>query len=112
MQVALLRGLTRQVHEGSELRGGFIEEANRSLKGCEAMQVHESGEGRGSTNVQIKHLRQASGNHVIRFCCALWVYNCTGMPIAMQQVRPWSRDRRPSASVNIHTPEAPGFQIQ
>ena len=50
-------------------------------------QVHESGEGRGSSSVRVKHLRQASGNHAIRFCCALWVYNCTGLPIALQQAR-------------------------
>lgn len=63
------------------------------------MQVHESGEGRGSTTVRVKHLRQAGGNHVIRFCCALWVYNCTGLPIALQQARPCLRSRNPPASV-------------
>ena len=49
-------------------------------------QVHESGEGRGSTDVRVKHVVEAAGNHVVRFCCALWVYNCTGLPIALQQV--------------------------
>ena len=48
--------------------------------------MHESGEGRGSTDVRVKHIVEAAGNHVIRFCCALWVYNCTGLPIALQQV--------------------------
>jgi len=49
-------------------------------------QVHESGEGRGSTDVRVKHVVEPAGNHVIRFCCALWVFNCTGLPIALQQV--------------------------
>ena len=53
---------------------------------CLRTQVHESGEGRGSTDVRVKHVVEAAGNHVIRFCCALWVYNCTGLPIALQQV--------------------------
>ena len=48
--------------------------------------MHESGEGRGSTDVRVKHVVEAAGNHVVRFCCALWVYNCTGLPIALQQV--------------------------
>lgn len=50
-------------------------------------QVNESGEGRGSTCVRVKHVLEADGNHIIHFCCALWVYNCTGLPIALQQVR-------------------------
>jgi len=36
--------------------------------------------------VRVKHVVEAAGNHVIRFCCALWVFNCTGLPIALQQV--------------------------
>jgi hypothetical protein len=36
--------------------------------------------------VRVKHAVKAAGNHVVRFCCALWVYNCTGLPIALQQV--------------------------
>ena len=59
------------------------------LTAIAGMQVHESGEGRGSTSVRVKHVLEGSGNHVIRFCCALWVYNCTGLPIALQQVCAW-----------------------
>lgn len=68
--------------------------SSRSLEGYLVMQVHESGEGRSSTSVRVKHSRQASGNHVIRFCCGLWVYNCTGLPIALQQARPCPRNYR------------------
>lgn len=48
--------------------------------------VYESAEGHGSATVYLRHLLDADcGSHLLRFSCALWVYNCTGFPVALQQ---------------------------
>jgi hypothetical protein len=49
-------------------------------------QVFETG-GPGSATVRLKHLQDSnSGSHVLELTCELWVYNCTGIPIAIQEV--------------------------
>lgn len=48
--------------------------------------VTQAGESGGSATVQLKHMVDAeSGSHILRLTCALWVYNCTGVPLALQQ---------------------------
>lgn len=51
-----------------------------------SFKVSESGDSRGSATVYLRHLLDSDcGSHLLRFSCALWVYNCTGFPIALQQ---------------------------
>ncbi|KAK9798969.1 hypothetical protein WJX73_003190 [Symbiochloris irregularis] len=58
-----------------------IEEAAETF-----FKVSESGDSRGSATVYLRHLLDTDcGSHLLRFSCALWVYNCTGFPIALQQ---------------------------
>lgn len=48
--------------------------------------VTQAGESGGSATVQLKHMVDPeSGSHILRLTCALWVYNCTGVPLALQQ---------------------------
>ena len=50
------------------------------------MRVEESGDGRGSVTVRLKHiLERECGSHVLQISCTLWVYNCAGLPLALQQ---------------------------
>ena len=42
--------------------------------------------GRGTATVRLRHVLEAEcGSHVLRLSCTLWVYNCSGLPIALQQ---------------------------
>ena len=51
-----------------------------------SFQVTQAGESRGVATVQLRHMVDAEcGSHILRFTCALWVYNCTGVPLALQQ---------------------------
>ena len=55
-------------------------------EGHGSFKVTEAGEGRGTATVRLKHLlEEECGSHVLRLSCTLWVYNCTGLPIALQQ---------------------------
>lgn len=61
-------------------RSAATEEATVSF------QVTQAGESRGIATVQLKHMvDRECGSHILRFTCALWVYNCTGVPLALQQ---------------------------
>ena len=49
-------------------------------------QVAASGDGGGSTTVQLAHTQDREcGGHILQLSCGLWVYNCTGMPLALLQ---------------------------
>ena len=51
------------------------------------MQVREEAKARGSSTVTLRRtVESASGCNVLRFSCALWVYNCCGLPLALQKV--------------------------
>ncbi len=47
--------------------------------------VREAGGSRGAAALRLRHgLDAACGGHQLRLGCALWVYNQTGLPIALQ----------------------------
>ena len=51
-----------------------------------SLRVVEAGEGRGSVTVRLRHILEVScGIHILQISCTLWVYNCAGLPIALQQ---------------------------
>lgn len=51
--------------------------------------MREEAKARGRSTVTLRRtLERASGCNVLRFSCALWVYNCSGLPLALQKVRP------------------------
>lgn len=51
-----------------------------------AVEVSEESQGRGRASVLLKHILEAEcGSHILRTSCALWVYNCTSMPLAVRQ---------------------------
>lgn len=55
-------------------------------EGESQVRVEESGEGKGSVNVCLKHLLEREcGSHILQISCTLWVYNCAGLPLALQQ---------------------------
>ncbi len=50
--------------------------------------IFEAGEGGGQASIKLTHeLDQETGSSVLRLTCALWVYNCLGVPIALKQAR-------------------------
>ena len=50
------------------------------------VRVEESGDGRGSVTVRLKHiLERECGTRVLQISCTLWVYNCAGLPLALKQ---------------------------
>ena len=51
-----------------------------------SFQVASTGEGSSTTTIQLAHTQdQECGGHILQVSCGLWVYNCTGMPLALQQ---------------------------
>lgn len=61
---------------------GFVTDKAGQAK----VRVEESGDGRGSVTVRLKHiLERECGSHVLQISCTLWVYNCAGLPLALQQ---------------------------
>lgn len=51
-----------------------------------SFQVVATGDGGASTAVQLAHTQDVEcGGHILQVSCGLWVYNCTGMPLALQQ---------------------------
>ena len=49
-------------------------------------QMAATGDGGGSTTVQLAHTQDSEcGGHILQLSCGLWVYNCTGMPLALLQ---------------------------
>lgn len=59
------------------------DEAGRAVT---LFQVAASGDGGGSTTVQLAHTQDREcGGHILQLSCGLWVYNCTGMPLALLQ---------------------------
>jgi hypothetical protein len=51
-----------------------------------SVQVTQAGENRGVSTVQLKHMvDRECGSHILRLSCALWVYNCTSVPLALQE---------------------------
>ena len=52
------------------------------------MQLREVGRAQAVTTITMRRtVDSASGATVVRLVCDLWVYNCSGLPIALQQVR-------------------------
>lgn len=50
------------------------------------LQVAEAVEGQGSTIVTLRHVLESQcGSHILRIACTLWLYNCSGLPLAIQQ---------------------------
>jgi len=50
------------------------------------LRVVEAGEGRGSVSLRLRHMVETTyACHVLQISCTLWVYNCAGLPIALQQ---------------------------
>jgi len=51
-----------------------------------SLRVVEAGEGRGSVSLRLRHILETTyASHVLQISCTLWVYNCAGLPIALQQ---------------------------
>lgn len=51
-----------------------------------SFQVTQAGESRGNSTVHLKHIvDRECGSHILRLTCALWVYNCTSVPLALQE---------------------------
>ena len=51
-----------------------------------SFRVAQTGDSRGTATVQLEHtLDRDCGSHVLRVACALWVYNCIGLPLALQE---------------------------
>ena len=67
-------------------RASELENFVAEKEGEGSLRVTEAGEGRGSATVRLKHILESEcGSHVLRVSCTLWVYNCTGLLIALQQ---------------------------
>ena len=48
--------------------------------------LHELGVGQSSVEVAVRHgLDAATGSHLIRLACTLWLFNCTGVPVSLRQ---------------------------
>lgn len=61
------------------------------------LRVVEAGEGQGSVMIRLRHILEAEcGIHILQISCTLWVYNCAGLPMALQQ----SVDEEDSDSVS------------
>lgn len=53
------------------------------------VQVQEEGKARARSAVAlVREVDAASGATLLRLSCALWVYNCSGLPVALQRVGP------------------------
>ena len=51
-----------------------------------SFQVASTGESSSTTTVQLAHTQDPEcAGHILQVSCGLWVYNCTGMPLALQQ---------------------------
>lgn len=70
-------------------------EANEDALACRdpclestSADVTEAVEGGRAVPIQITRQQDAiTGAHTLMISCALWVYNCTGLPIALQQLQ-------------------------
>lgn len=50
------------------------------------MEVSKTKKEEGSASVALSHYRDTNtGSHALRVSCALWVFNCTGLPIALRE---------------------------
>jgi hypothetical protein len=50
-------------------------------------QVREEAKARGTSTLMLRRVLEAtSGCTLLHFTCALWVYNCSGLPLALQKV--------------------------
>lgn len=62
--------------------------------------VTQAGESRGTNLVQLRHaVERQCGGHALALTCALWVYNCTGLPLALQQSN-WEQPPRADDEVS------------
>ena len=67
-------------HRAASMDG---DEAGRAVT---LFQMAATGDGGGSTTVQLAHTQDREcGGHILQISCGLWVYNCTGMPLALLQ---------------------------
>jgi len=56
------------------------------VMGKASVQVHKHRREDGSASLLLCHCYDsASGAHALRVSCSLWVFNCTGLPIALRQ---------------------------
>lgn len=50
-----------------------------------SLTLYEVGPGRSTVDVSLRHtIDPGTGTHILRVACPLWVYNCTGLPIALR----------------------------
>lgn len=50
------------------------------------MELDEAGHGHAVAQAALQHaLNLATGSHMLRLACTLWVYNLTGVPISLRQ---------------------------
>ena len=50
------------------------------------LHVAEANDGQGSTTLTLRRVLESEcGSHILRVGCTLWVYNCAGLPLAIQQ---------------------------
>jgi hypothetical protein len=62
--------------------------------------VTQAGESRGTSLVQLRHsVERQCGGHALALTCALWVYNCAGLPLALAQSN-WEQPARPDDEVS------------
>lgn len=56
------------------------------ILGKASVQVTKQRKEDGSASLSLCHCYDPkSGGHVLRVSCSLWVFNCTGLPIALRQ---------------------------
>ena len=57
-----------------------------AILGKASVQVTKQRKEDGSASLSLCHCYDTkSGGHVLRVSCSLWVFNCTGLPIALRQ---------------------------
>ena len=62
--------------------------------------IQVSAEGHGGVPVRIRHsVHGFTGGHIFELCCDLWVYNCTGIAIALRE----SRGKEPVVEEEVST---------
>ena len=90
----------------SGCRAGYL---GYDILGKASVQVTKQRRQDGSASLSLCHCYDTkSGGHVLRVSCSLWVFNCTGLPIALRQS--WLAE---GFGKQVHLPlyYAAGFQL-
>eukprot|EP00803_Ostreobium_quekettii_P009393 evm.model.scf_204.12 EVM.evm.TU.scf_204.12 scf_204:78769-93194(-) len=72
---------------GHTEQAGLLSGSFEDVSG-EDVTMQVSAEGHSGVPVRIRHyVHGFTGSHVFELCCAFWVYNCAGIPIALRESR-------------------------